>query len=131
MLRAYSADPLVIKETRSDTLNGLVDLMGEALDAAPLLDVPTLVLYGEKDEIVPKRPVATMVANLPAGSRSAQRVAYYPKGWHMLFRDLDGAVVVTDAIAWLSDRTALLPSGYDRNAVVALTGRTPTLAAAN
>jgi alpha-beta hydrolase superfamily lysophospholipase len=131
MLRAYSADPLVIKETRSDTLNGLVDLMGEALDAAPLLDVPTLVLYGERDEIVPKAPIATMVNTLPAGARAAQRVAYYPKGWHMLFRDLQGGVVVNDVVAWLGDRAAVLPSGYDRNAVLALTGRSPAFAAAN
>jgi acylglycerol lipase len=131
MLRAYSADPLVIKNARSDTLNGLVDLMGEALDAAALLDVPALVLYGEKDEIVPKAPVAQMIERLPAGSRAVQRVAFYPKGWHMLFRDLQGGIVVDDVVAWLGDRSALLPSGYDRNAVLVLTGRSPTVAAAN
>jgi acylglycerol lipase len=131
MLRAYSADPLVIKETRSDTLNGLVDLMGEALTAAPLLEAPTLVLYGERDEIVPKGPVARMVEMLPPGRRAGQRVAYYPKGYHMLFRDLQGAVVVNDVAAWLDDSAAALPSGYDRNGRLALTGRSPAFAAAN
>src|SRR5215469_1837828 len=37
MLRALGADPLVIKRTRADTLNGLVDLMSAALSAAPWL----------------------------------------------------------------------------------------------
>src|SRR5260370_1286892 len=37
MLRALSRDPLVIKETRVDTIYGLVDLMDAALDSAPLL----------------------------------------------------------------------------------------------
>jgi alpha-beta hydrolase superfamily lysophospholipase len=130
MLRAYSADPVVIKETRADTLNGLVDLMGAALAAAPLLDVPALVLYGAKDEIVPRGPLARMVDSLPPGVRASQRVAFYPKGYHMLFRDLQGAVVVNDVAAWLGDRSAGLPSGYDRNARAILTGRNPAVAAA-
>ena len=54
MLRALSRDPLVIKETRVDTIYGLVDLMDAALASAPLLDVPLLVMYGAKDEIVPQ-----------------------------------------------------------------------------
>jgi acylglycerol lipase len=131
MLHAYNADPLVIKETRADTLNGLVDLMGEALAAAPLLEAPALVLYGEHDEIVPRRPVATMVAHLPTEEGARQRVALYPQGWHMLFRDLQGAVVVRDVIAWLGDRTAALPSGYDREARTQLIGRSASLAAAD
>jgi hypothetical protein len=49
----------------------------------------------------------------------------------MLFRDLQGGVVVNDVVAWLGDRAAVLPSGYDRNAVLALTGRSPAFAAAN
>ena len=35
MLREFSRDPLVIKETRVDTIKGLVLLMSEALEAAP------------------------------------------------------------------------------------------------
>ncbi len=37
MLRALSRDPLVIKETRVDTIYGLVNLMDAALAAAPRL----------------------------------------------------------------------------------------------
>ena len=68
MLRALSRDPLVIKETRVDTIYGLVDLMDAALDSAPVLDVPLLVMYGAKDEIVPKTPIRLFVGGLPPES---------------------------------------------------------------
>src|SRR5262249_57745450 len=42
MLRALARDPLVIKETRVDTIYGLVDLMDAALDSAPFLEGPLL-----------------------------------------------------------------------------------------
>ena len=46
----------------------------------------------------------------------AQRLAYYPEGWHLLFRDLQGAVVTADVAAWIFDGAAPLPSGSDRDA---------------
>lgn len=130
MLRAFSADPLVIKDTRAEAVVGLVDLMGAALDAASRIEIPTLVLYGAHDEIVPRLPVARMVANLPLEARARQKVALYPNGWHMLLRDLDGARPARDIAAWVLDRTASLPSGADRDARYLLTGERPTVAAA-
>jgi len=73
MLRALSRDPLVIKETRVDTIYGLVDLMDAALDSASLLDVPLLVMYGAKDEIVPKTPIRRFVGSLPPMPRRRLR----------------------------------------------------------
>jgi alpha-beta hydrolase superfamily lysophospholipase len=130
MLRAFSADPLVIKDTRAEAVVGLVDLMGAALDAAPLIELPTLVLYGAHDEIVPRFPVAQMVAALPLEARVRQKVALYPSGWHMLLRDLDGARPARDIAAWTLDRTAALPSGADGDARYRLTGERPAIAAA-
>jgi acylglycerol lipase len=130
MLRAFNADPLVIKETRADAVAGLVDLMSAALDAAPRFTAPALILYGEKDEIVPRPPVARMIANLPPAAAARQRVALYPKGYHMLMRDLSRGVVINDAIAWIEDRTTALPSGFDRTARTALAGGTVSRVAA-
>ena len=45
MIRAFSRDPLVIKATRVDAMNGLVELMGEALASAPRFRTSALVLY--------------------------------------------------------------------------------------
>jgi acylglycerol lipase len=128
MLRALGADPLVLKQARTDTLAGLVDLMSAALARAPRLAVPTLVLYGEKDEIVPRDAVASFVDSLPDTARQRQRVALYPSGYHMLLRDLQGATVLADVAAWTRDPRAKLPSGADSRGRAALTGRSESLA---
>jgi acylglycerol lipase len=129
MLRAFTADPLVIKETRTEAVIGLVDLMGAALDAAARIEVPTLVLYGAHDEIIPRLPVVQMVATLPLEARARQKVALYPNGWHMLLRDLDGVLPVRDIATWALDRAASLPSSADHDARYLLTGERRTVAA--
>ena len=122
MLRALGADPLVIKATRTVALNGLVNLMGEALAAAPAYRARSLILYGEHDEIVPRQPIERFVARLPRDAFSHQRVAYYPNGYHLLTRDLDGSSVVADVLSWIDDREAPLPSGADIDARARLAG---------
>jgi alpha-beta hydrolase superfamily lysophospholipase len=120
MLRGLGRDPLIIKETRVDAVNGLVDLMDQALAAAPDLDRPALLLYGERDEVVPREPTFQLWRDLPAAERPAQRLALYDNGWHMLLRDLNAAVVRDDIAAWIADPDAPLPSGADRRAAAAL-----------
>ena len=90
VLRQMARDPLIIKGTRVDAVYGLVDLMDSALEAAPLLDVPLLLMYGAHDEVVPRRPVVEFVAQLPNEPRYPRRLAYYTAGYHLLLRDLDG-----------------------------------------
>jgi len=113
MLLAMGRDPMVIKGTRIDTVAGLADLMDLALDSAPRLNTPALVLYGERDEIVPKRPTCSMLATLPDRQRTDWRLALYPQGYHMLTRDLQGQVVVGDIAQWILDPSAPLPSGHE------------------
>ncbi len=113
MLLAMGRDPLVIKETRIDTVAGLADLMDLALDSAPRLNTPALLLYGERDEIVPKRPTCSMLNALPDRQRVDWRLALYPDGYHMLTRDLQGDKVIEDIAQWILDRTAPLPSGHE------------------
>jgi acylglycerol lipase len=114
MLRALSRDPLVIKETRVDTIYGLVDMMDAALDSASLLNVPLLVMYGAKDEIVPKAPIRRFVGSLPPECRHRARLAWYKDGYHMLLRDLEGPIVAADVASWVLAPAAPLPSGADR-----------------
>jgi alpha-beta hydrolase superfamily lysophospholipase len=114
MLRALSRDPMVIKETRVDTIYGLVNLMDAALAAAPALSQPTLLMYGAHDEIVPAQPIRDFVAALPARAGRTRRLAYYRHGYHMLLRDLDGTMVADDVASWVLHGTAGLPSGADR-----------------
>jgi alpha-beta hydrolase superfamily lysophospholipase len=115
MLRALSKDPLVIKQTRIDAVHGLVDLMDAAQAAAADIKVPTLVLYGEKDEIVPPEATVKMISKLhDLGER--QRVAVYPKGYHMLLRDLQAEVVLKDVATWVTNKQKPLPSGSEQRA---------------
>ena len=109
MLRALGRDPLVIKATRIDTMYGLTNLMEAALLSSPQLAVPTLILYGEKDEIIPHDPTCVMLERLP--EQSSTRFVLYPDGYHMLLRDLQADVVLHDVVTWVSDQAAALPSG--------------------
>lgn len=112
MLRGLSRDPWVIKATRVDAIYGLVDLMDEAMDHIPRLRVPTLVLIGARDEIIPKEPLQRMLERLPPGLPT--RVAHYPQGYHLLLRDLQAATPWRDIVAWVDDRQQALPSGADQ-----------------
>ena len=119
MLRALGRDPMVIKATRVDTIYGLVDLMDAALDAAPFLDASMLVMYGAKDEVVPKAPIRRFIASLPPQHRRRTRLAWYENGYHMLLRDLEGPVVVGDVASWALAPARPLPSGADDLAAAA------------
>ncbi len=114
MLRALGRDPLVLKETRIDAVHGLVGLMDEALAAAARFEARALVLYGQKDEIIPKAPTRTMIERLPENARARQKIAFYENGYHMLLRDLRAEILWQDIAAWIADARAPLPSGADR-----------------
>jgi acylglycerol lipase len=128
MLRAYSRDPLVIKETRIDTIYGLVNLMDAAVVAAPKLRAPLLVLAGKEDQIIPHEATQQFLRALPSDRGDRCTFAFYPHGYHMLMRDLDGPLVIADVAGWMHDPAAPLISGADRGAAQALlrgTGHAP------
>ena len=114
-----STDPLTIRRTRVDTVHGLVDLMDEALAAAPRFDAPALFLYGGRDELVPEEATAATWRALPSGERRA----YYPDGYHLLLRDRERARPIGDVLAWIGDPAAALPSGAEPAAAHWLAGQ--------
>jgi alpha-beta hydrolase superfamily lysophospholipase len=113
MLRALARDPMMIRGARIDTIDGLVGLMDTAFDAAPRLTMPVLVLYGARDEIIPRAPALDLMRRLPPAKL---RRAIYDNGYHMLLRDLGAAQPLDDIAAWITDQAAPLPSGADRAA---------------
>ena len=119
MLQALEDDPLVIHATRIDTIYGLVDLMDAALASGALLDEPLFVMYGAKDEIIPRVPIQRFVDTLPAEPTRRRKLAWYENGYHMLLRDLQGPVVIADVASWVLAPSAPLPSGADRAAAEA------------
>jgi len=108
-LRDLGSDPLVIKPTRTDAVYGLVGLMDQAIKNAAQVKAPILLLYGERDEIVPRWPIQKLVENLG----SAPRIALYPNGYHLLMRDKQRQVVWNDVLAFIDKANGNLPSGFE------------------
>jgi alpha-beta hydrolase superfamily lysophospholipase len=125
VLRGLSVDPLWVRASRADAISGVSDVMDRAHAVADGLDLPTLLLYGLNDQIIPAPPVRA-VANRLAARGPEHRLAIYREGWHMLPRDLDGARVVDDIAAWLDDPAGALPSGADGDAPAFLDGTLPS-----
>lgn len=107
-LKKLREDPLVIKDTRVEALWGLTNLMDQALTLWPPAALPTLILYGARDQIIPRRPTCRWLAARPHAEQ--HRLAVYAEGWHMLTRDLQANTVLADIAAWLADPAAPLPS---------------------
>ena len=116
MLRALSRDPWVIKATRVETIYGLTDLMDAAFAGATRLHTDTLMLYGEKDEIIPKRPTYAFIEKFLATDTAEKTVAFYRQGYHMLLRDLQAPTAWKDIAAWINHKPEKLPSGADNRA---------------
>ena len=66
----------MIKDTRTDSLAGLVDLMSAALKASPRLQVPALILYGAHDDLIPQGAVSRFVVD------SSWDRPTHPEGWY-------------------------------------------------
>ena len=106
-LRAMGRDPLMVWGARSDTLYGLVRLMQHAWDRVEKLGPPTIYFYGAHDQIIPKIAAFTAAKRLKPGVRTA----YYPDGWHLMTRDLQGPKAWADILSFVRDPAAALPSG--------------------
>lgn len=98
MLRALGRDPLIIHATRTDAVYGLVGQMERGYKAAGNVRLPVLLLYGEKDDIIPKEPVQEVIAALPGSARTI----IYPDGYHMLLRDLQAETVWRDIAGFVA-----------------------------
>ncbi len=116
MLRALGRDPLIIKETRVESIYGLVNLMDDALSKANNISSNTLLLYGEKDEIVPLKPTQKFLKSMTASGKNQYIIAFYENGYHMLLRDLQASVLWNDIDAWMGSSSSPLPSGADKRA---------------
>jgi acylglycerol lipase len=103
MLRALGRDPLFQKQTRTDAVYGLVNLMDEARTAPDAIahTPPLLFLYGANDQIIPAKPTEAVVAALKTKPDVPLTVKQYAHGYHMLLRDLEGETVDQDAADWI------------------------------
>ena len=98
LLRAMATDPLVMRSNRVDMVRGIVDLMDHAYRSADHQPGPTLILYGGRDQIIPRGPLDDVVERWPADRR---HFTVYPDGYHMLLRDLGAEPVWQDIVVWI------------------------------
>ncbi len=102
LLRLMSRDPKFQHKTPVGKVWGLVNLMDEGRNApASLRDPPPILfMYGGNDQIIPRAPTEAVVKEL--GSRA--EVKFYPKGYHMLLRDLEAQPRWQDVLEWIEHR---------------------------
>jgi alpha-beta hydrolase superfamily lysophospholipase len=99
MLRANGRDPLFLKATRPDAVYGLVSLMDEAFEApTKLTNTPGLFLYGGNDQLIPRVPTEMVARQLGPNTT----VKNYPRGYHMLLRDLNAEPRWADVADWIA-----------------------------
>jgi acylglycerol lipase len=102
LLRANARDPLIIKGTRTDAIYGLVGLMNDGLDAGDKIQVPLLLLYGGRDQVIPKTATEALLAKLGTNAD----VKRYDTGYHLLLRDLAAAPRWSDIADWVDVQSA-------------------------
>ena len=115
MMREFDNDPFVLRQTRVEALHGLTDLMDSAFENASQLGGKILLLYGEKDEIIPKTAINAFLQGLYSSGDSGKTVIFYPDGYHLLLRDLKADIIWEDIVTWvLSDGAKTLPSNANK-----------------
>jgi alpha-beta hydrolase superfamily lysophospholipase len=98
-MRMNFHDPLFQKKANAGAVYGLTNLMDEARRAPAHINnpPPILFLYGGNDQVIPGKPTKAVVAEL--GNRA--QTHFYPKGYHMLFRDLHAESRWKDVADWV------------------------------
>jgi alpha-beta hydrolase superfamily lysophospholipase len=75
--------------------------MDAAYAAAGRFSLPTLVLYGRHDEIIPPEPVLDVYSRFPDQPGGQKQLILYDNGYHMLLRGLEAEEVMGDIVDWI------------------------------
>lgn len=100
--RWFRNSPHYIRAYTFRFLAALGDLMDSSRALARKITVPCLVLAGGQDVFLRPEQVRAWFDHLASGDKSFR---LYPEAHHVLWNDLDRALVVADIVAWLRDRT--------------------------
>lgn len=103
--RLQARDSHILRAIRIDMIHGVVELMDSALERIDSLPPSTLILYGERDDIIPNAAACAMFARL---RRNAAEIPLrlYPRGYHYLTRDRQRPRTISDILAWLAGTDA-------------------------
>lgn len=98
--RLQARDPDILRAVRIDMIHGVVDLMDHALQRITSLPPATLVLYGERDDIIPHAAACALFDRL-GGAGPGIALGLYPQGYHYLTRDRQRSRTIADIHSWL------------------------------
>ena len=93
---AYFSDPLVYAKTTPRLGAALFAAMTEVTENVTRLEIPTLVLHGGADTIVPPQSTA-ILGEVPGVERRL-----YPELRHEILNEPEGPEIVADIAAWIS-----------------------------
>jgi alpha-beta hydrolase superfamily lysophospholipase len=97
--RRFDEDPLVVRDIRADTYSKVVGLADAASLTAHKVSVPTLVLYGERDWLIPRRCIDALMRRLgPFG-----KLRVYQDMPHLVLQARRRAQVEQDILAYLGN----------------------------
>ena len=90
-------DPRIIRVIRADAYKGLLSLADAASASTRQLRLPTLLLFGRADGIIPRRLFKRAVRDLTPLVTAIR----YPEAPHLLLQSRDFEQVLDDVDAWL------------------------------
>lgn len=93
-------DPLVMRRVRPEILSGMADLAFASLEYAKDVDLPALVMVGDRDEIIRRNCIRRLFDNL--GGDKTWRVV--PGAPHLLLHWRRNSIVLREATRWMSER---------------------------
>ncbi|PRC93314.1 alpha/beta hydrolase [Solimicrobium silvestre] len=101
VMTAYENDPLVHKKITASLLNGMFAAIEFAQTRAPILDIPTLLLVAEADQLVDPQGSHDFFESLPSNLGTAH---FYTDFYHEIFNEVGAADVFHDLQTWLAAR---------------------------
>ncbi len=108
--RAYAEDPLCVHRSTLQFGQAGFAEQRRVAGAIDRLTVPTLVVHGGRDRLVPPE-----VSRGLEGRPSVRRVVY-PKLQHEVHNEPDAPKVVADIVAWIRERVSRMPPGHSPEA---------------
>ncbi|MBV6633797.1 MAG: alpha/beta fold hydrolase [Alphaproteobacteria bacterium] len=108
LLRVMSRDPLMQREVRFDQIYGLLLMLETATQRIDQIDMPSLVLFGGKDEILPAGVADYFRDTVPETlDDELIRIETIPDAYHMLLRDIEASDRHERVAAWMLDEDRL------------------------
>jgi acylglycerol lipase len=100
--KAYINDPLNLKKMYGSLIGQMmVSGVRYLKKHASKHKVPTLILHGEDDKIVPKNMSQSWFETIPSEDKT---MIIYPNAYHEIFNDLDKETCFTDVVQWIHKR---------------------------